>query len=371
MSESIPKRAVVAKPQKKKKEPVAPTEATNDAKASKDEPLIDIPAPKKKKERHVKTETEIAAKLERKRLRKEAELAKRIASQHSKRIGARINPSSPASASTPKANNTTETPTPVGVAGAAGQNKVPKWKRFLKNTSEIDNAEKFKNTSYKVKGDDGSGDESDSDSNKEAKKDDSKISSSNSNDSEITGNKRKAGQEAEVKSNTKKGKQDDETLAKLDTSTPGLAYLMEWKRSRGTWKFQKLRQVWLLSHLYSDKDIPDSHWEIFLEYIHDLKGAARTTVIQEAQKIVEAPDEDEENGDADNKETTSEAETKDGDEEMTQATDAEESITPGEEAMMSEEEKAEAGAARNAKIEAKRAAKVKSSRALEVLRLLA
>jgi hypothetical protein len=50
---------------------------------------------------------------------------------------------------------------------------------------------------------------------------------------------------------------------------------VEWKKARATWKFQKLRQVWLINHMYDDKQVPDSHWKLFLEYIHDLKGAAR------------------------------------------------------------------------------------------------
>ncbi|KAG0040749.1 hypothetical protein BGZ82_010567 [Podila clonocystis] len=347
MSEPAAKRATVPKPQKKKAEPVAAAASADDSKAD-NEPLIDIPVPKKKKERHVKTEADIAAKQERKRLRKETELAKRIAKQHNKKIGAHITPATPAiPSSTTKA---TPTATP-----ATTTQKIPKWKQFLKNTSDVDNAEALKDTSYKVKGDDGSGDDSDSDS-EEVKTTDTK-STANS--------KRKAEQAAESTSKSKKGKQDDAALATLDAASPGLAYLVEWKRARDTWKFQKLRQVWLINNMYSDKEIPDSHWEIFLEYIRDLKGAARTAVIQEAQKIVDAPEEEEE---GENKDSTSEeAKGEDDDEEMNDA----DSITPGEEAMMSEEEKAEAAAARDAKAEAKRAAEVKSSRALEALRLLA
>ncbi|KAF9313134.1 hypothetical protein BG003_005597 [Podila horticola] len=350
MSEPTTKRATVPKPQKKKAEPVASAASTDDSKAE-NEPLIDIPVPKKKKERHVKSEADIAAKQERKRLRKETELAKRIAKQHNKKIGTHITPIATPSSTT----KATPTATP-----ATSTQKIPKWKQFLKNTSDIDNAEELKDTSYKVKGDDGSGDESDSDSEGEKKIDTKSTTTTNNNK-----NKRKGEQAAESASKSKKGKQDDAALTTLDTTSPGLAYLIEWKRTRDTWKFQKLRQVWLINNMYSDKEIPDSHWEIFLEYIRDLKGAARTSAIQEAQKIVDAPEEEEEEED---KESTSEkANGEDGDEEMKDA----DSITPGEEAMMSEEEKAEVAAARDAKAEAKRAAEVKSSRALEVLRLLA
>lgn len=63
---------------------------------------------------------------------------------------------------------------------------------------------------------------------------------------------------------------------------------MEWKKARATWKFQKLRQVWLINHMYDDKQVPDSHWNLFLEYIHDLKGAARNVryFFQDALRIL-------------------------------------------------------------------------------------
>ncbi|KAI8352605.1 hypothetical protein B0O80DRAFT_487915 [Mortierella sp. GBAus27b] len=331
MSDST-KRAKVPKPAKKsatKGEADAETGARKEtgtetaaAPVSTDDDLIDIPHVKKKKERHVKTEADIAAKQERKRLRKEAEQAKREAKLAKKGLA---------------------------VQKAAIQNKVPKWKQFMKNTTEGDNAEKLKDTSYKVKGDDGSSDDDDSSSDSDSSDNDSKREKSSKS-------KRQLDDQSESNnssSKSKKAKQvDDATLATLDTSIPGLAYLVEWKRSRTTWKFQKLRQIWLLNHMYDDHQIPDTHWDIFLEYIHDLKGAARDAAVQDAKKIVEAPEPEEED--------------KDQDQEMKEPEAEEESTIP-----LSEEEKAAEEASKQAKIEAKRVAKVKSSRALDLLKVLA
>ncbi|KAF9360984.1 hypothetical protein BGX26_006750 [Mortierella sp. AD094] len=346
MSDSAVKRVKVSKPEKKKAQPVSTTSTTTttttDSEATTltettDEPLINIPAVKKKKERRVKTEADIAAKQERKKLRKEAEQAKKEAQLAKKGLAAQK---------------------------VAIQNKTPKWKQFLKNTTEADNAEEFKDTSYKVKGDDGSDDddESESDSDDGAKNKDDK--------------KRKAEKDAENGvAKSKKAKQEDITkLATLDTSTPGkltlkgipkrasLAYLVEWKKSRATWKFQKMRQVWLLNSMYDDKQLPSTHWVIFLEYIRDLKGAARNSAVEDAKKIVDAP-EDEEEEQKEKSETNGEEDSQD--QEMKDATE-EESTIP-----LSEEEKAAEEAAKLAKIEAKRAAEVKASRALDVLRVLA
>ncbi|KAI1306541.1 hypothetical protein EDD11_004729 [Mortierella claussenii] len=322
MSDSPVKRTKVSKPEKKKTSSSTTTTTTSSSVSEQpsasssvntsDEPLINIPAIKKKKERRVKTETDIAAKQERKRLRKEAEETKKAAQLAKKGLAK---------------------------AKATIQNKTPKWKQFLKNTTDADNAEQFKDTSFKVKGDDGS-DDSDSDSESEDTKEDKK---------------RKADKDAERSTVVKSKKARHEDIAKLaalDASTPGLAYLLEWKTSRATWKFQKMRQVWLLNSMYDDKQIPASHWDIFLEYIHDLKGAARNAALEEAKKIVEAPEPDE---DEEMKDT-----------ETLEAEKATESTIP-----LSEEEKAAEEAAKEAKIEAKRTAEIRSSRALDVLRVLA
>ncbi|KAF9571711.1 hypothetical protein EC968_000229 [Mortierella alpina] len=335
MSDSTTKRVKVPKPEKKKPKHTPETSADTTLETlAAEEPLIDIPVVKKKKERRVKTEADIAAKQERKRLRKEAELAKKGSA-------------AAAAVSAPK-------PTLP--------NKTPKWKQFLKNSSEADNAEQLKDTSYKVKGDDGSGDE-DSDSDSESDEDKAKSSKKK------TDKKRKSDKDMENgASKSKKSKQEDNSkLASLDTATPGLAYLVEWKRARSTWKFQKLRQVWLINNMYDDTQLPSTHWSIFLDYIHDLKGAARTAAIQEAKKIVEAPEpeEDAEENEEDKEKDVSEE--KSEDEKMKDGSaESGESTIP-----LSEEEKAAEEAAKAAKVEAKRAAEVKAARALDVLRVLA
>ncbi|KAF9540414.1 hypothetical protein EC957_004308 [Mortierella hygrophila] len=324
MSDSTVKRVKVSKPEKKKAQPAASTTTTATiTPPTPEDALIDIPAIKKKKERRVKTDADIAAKQERKRLRKETELAK---------------------------SATANTKPASGPRKPTAQNKTPKWKQFLKNSSEADNAEKLKDTSYKVKGDDGSGDEdSDSDS---------------SDDDKKKTKKRKADTQS-TKDASKKSKQDDAQLPESDAAAPGLAYLVEWKKARETWKFQKLRQVWLINHMYDDKQLPDSHWSLFLEYIHDLKGAARNSAIADAKKIVEAPeDEDDEE---EEKEETKKAEESEDQEMKDGSIEAEETST----IPLTEEERAAEEASKAAKVEAKRAGVVKSSRALAVLRVLA
>ncbi|KAJ2961257.1 hypothetical protein NQZ79_g3500 [Umbelopsis isabellina] len=62
-------------------------------------------------------------------------------------------------------------------------------------------------------------------------------------------------------------------------------YLRAWKSDRSSWKFQKVRQTWLLSNLYDEIKIGDEDFAILLEYLQELKGKARQTTIEEATQI--------------------------------------------------------------------------------------
>ncbi|KAG0253273.1 hypothetical protein DFQ27_007504 [Actinomortierella ambigua] len=314
-------RKSVPKPEKKAKS----TDEAQPTAPSNEEALIDIPAVKKKKERRVKSEAEIAAKAERKRLRKEAEAANLAEKQAKKnKSGA---PSAGSSTTTAAAGSTN--------VAAKASDKVPKWKQFLKNTADADNAEKLKSVEFDVEQDDDEEDTKESENEREKIKADKK---------------RKAEQNNQEESNkkAKAGEVGSSGNAPLDMSTPGLQYLVEWKRFRAVWKFQKMRQVWLLKHMYNDADLPDTHWPIFLEYIKDLKGAARTATIEEAQKIVDAPEQPE-----DDQQEKEEEDVKMKDEDGESSGDEEE-----------DEAKKEAQ-------EQKRQREVKAARALELLQLLA
>jgi len=52
-----------------------------------------------------------------------------------------------------------------------------------------------------------------------------------------------------------------------------LAYLQLWKKHRDHWKFEKLKQVWLLKHALFELAIDDDKFTLLLEYIGSIKGA--------------------------------------------------------------------------------------------------
>ncbi|XP_074642879.1 cholesin-like [Tubulanus polymorphus] len=66
-----------------------------------------------------------------------------------------------------------------------------------------------------------------------------------------------------------------------------LDYLKLWKSDRKNWHFKKTRQVWLLRNLYDSDKISDKHFQSLLEYMVDMKGKARESTIEQAEKMIE------------------------------------------------------------------------------------
>ena len=63
-------------------------------------------------------------------------------------------------------------------------------------------------------------------------------------------------------------------------------YLETWKKRKGLWKFQKVRQIWLLQHMYDTELVTEPTFAIMIEYLGGLKGAGRTTTLEEAEKVL-------------------------------------------------------------------------------------
>ncbi|XP_044748245.1 uncharacterized protein C7orf50 homolog isoform X2 [Coccinella septempunctata] len=79
----------------------------------------------------------------------------------------------------------------------------------------------------------------------------------------------------------KKKESDNESQQKA------LNYLSKWKHARSEWKFEKLRQVWLVQNIYDSGKIDEKYWETLIDYLNNSKGKVREKVINEAIKIIE------------------------------------------------------------------------------------
>ncbi|KAM3916492.1 protein cholesin [Leptodactylus fuscus] len=104
----------------------------------------------------------------------------------------------------------------------------------------------------------------------------------------------------ERKKEEKKLKREQERLAlagetKEEPTKPragelALEYLKRWSKKHPEWKFQKLRQTWLLMNMYDPEKIPNKHFKRLLKYLQGLKGSARETTIQQAEKYMKECD---------------------------------------------------------------------------------
>ena len=66
-----------------------------------------------------------------------------------------------------------------------------------------------------------------------------------------------------------------------------LAYLRQFYNAREHWKFQKLRQVFLLRYIYDADVIGKEEFEMLLSYLEGLEGRARANVLEEAKKLLD------------------------------------------------------------------------------------
>lgn len=105
-----------------------------------------------------------------------------------------------------------------------------------------------------------------------------------------TDSKKHPGSESKKAKSTPKKKKSPKTpkpqapAAPPDLTAP-LEYLRLWKSSRDSWKFNKNHQAHLISHAFDPALLPASDIDIFYEYICDLKGYARTRLLETAKSL--------------------------------------------------------------------------------------
>ncbi|KAF3422714.1 hypothetical protein E2986_01977 [Frieseomelitta varia] len=98
-------------------------------------------------------------------------------------------------------------------------------------------------------------------------------------------------EKAEKKENEKRMSNRMETMKK------GLNYVSKWKHARSEWKFEKLRQIWLIDNLLDETSIPDDIFPTVLEYFEGCKGMAREQLLKKGMDIIRKVEENEENKD--------------------------------------------------------------------------
>lgn len=98
-------------------------------------------------------------------------------------------------------------------------------------------------------------------------------------------------EKAQIKENEKK------MAIKTKAMKKGLNYVSKWKHARNEWKFEKLRQIWLMDNLLDQISIPDDIFPIVLEYFEGCKGMAREQLLKKGMDVIKTIEENEENKD--------------------------------------------------------------------------
>ncbi|KAG8178623.1 hypothetical protein JTE90_016285 [Oedothorax gibbosus] len=105
-------------------------------------------------------------------------------------------------------------------------------------------------------------------------------------DKEKKREKRRLKKQKKKEAREKSQKKDDEVA-----KTEAVAYLRLWNDSRETWCFKKKLQFWLLNNAFDTDSISDEDFEILLNYIADLKGIAKTRLMEDSEKKIKAHEE--------------------------------------------------------------------------------
>ena len=65
---------------------------------------------------------------------------------------------------------------------------------------------------------------------------------------------------------------------------PALAYLHAWQQQPAQWRFQKVRQVYLLRHMYDLDRVPKADFGVLLGYIEGLQGRSRADCLAQVRR---------------------------------------------------------------------------------------
>ncbi|XP_076235041.1 uncharacterized protein LOC143179612 [Calliopsis andreniformis] len=81
---------------------------------------------------------------------------------------------------------------------------------------------------------------------------------------------------------------------RLEAMKKGLSYVSKWKHARSEWKFEKLRQIWLIDNLLDETSIPNDIFPTVLEYFEGCKGMAREQLLKKSMDFIKKVEENEE-----------------------------------------------------------------------------
>ncbi|PSN56986.1 hypothetical protein C0J52_04244 [Blattella germanica] len=88
------------------------------------------------------------------------------------------------------------------------------------------------------------------------------------------------------KKKSHKNKNNQISNKKDDDKDKCIDYLKKWQKDKNNWKFEKLKQIWLLKHMFDSENVPDSIFPILVEYISGSRGQARNMVEEKTMNVI-------------------------------------------------------------------------------------
>ncbi|XP_070172719.1 cholesin [Polyergus mexicanus] len=79
--------------------------------------------------------------------------------------------------------------------------------------------------------------------------------------------------------------------SRINAMQKALNYVSMWKHSRSEWKFEKLKQIWLIDNLLDENSIRDEIFPLVLEYFEGCKGMAREVLLRKGMDIIRKAEE--------------------------------------------------------------------------------
>lgn len=69
-----------------------------------------------------------------------------------------------------------------------------------------------------------------------------------------------------------------------------ITYLTTWKSDKDSWKFQKVKQMFIQNNVFNDKIIVDDIWHTTLDYLSSSQGKSKEVLKENAKKVIEKVD---------------------------------------------------------------------------------
>lgn len=71
-----------------------------------------------------------------------------------------------------------------------------------------------------------------------------------------------------------------------------ITYLTTWKSDKDSWKFQKVKQMFIQNNVFNEKIIVDDIWHTTLDYLSSSQGKSKEVLKENAKKVIEKVDAD-------------------------------------------------------------------------------